>query len=111
MSVDNSLGEAGDRISNMATRYVSAGASTLKVCACDYECISIREKEIPLYIYLIALFFLQKVRAHTLFHVLCTACRAGYYEKCTFMTVVIIRPQHVKATVKCFAHLQKHSQE
>lgn len=44
MSVDNSLGEAGDRISNMAIRYVSAEASTLKVCACDYECIGIRER-------------------------------------------------------------------
>lgn len=51
MSVDLSLGEAGDRISNMATRYVSAGASTLKVCACDYEYIRKREKEIPLCIY------------------------------------------------------------
>lgn len=39
MSVDNSLGEAEDRISNMATRYVSAGASTLKVCAYNYKCI------------------------------------------------------------------------
>lgn len=50
LSVDNSLGEAGGRISNMATRYASAGALTLKVCLCDYKYIK-KSKKSPLYIY------------------------------------------------------------
>lgn len=102
MSFDNSLGEAGDRISNMVTRYVSAGASTRKVCACDYECIRIREKEIPLYIYSECTLY----RKHGPTVCFMSFCREGNYKAHLFMTVLIIKPQRMKTT-NCSVMLYK----